>query len=131
MRARPLISGMAGCWALAVLALSNAVSSAEPVSFFGLAFPDQIGGARRVTTHDFEGTNPGLGYSGKYEAPGWTVDVFIYDLRASPISAEVTSEPVRGQLLQATNDVLKRRNATDIKIVLRYALLDDRGGVRF
>jgi len=114
-----------------LLALTAAPASAESVKFLGLAFPETIGGAQRGVPHDFESEAPGLGYSVKYRAAGWFIDVYVYDLRRQAIPSEATSEPVKAQLVQATDDVQHRPTATDIKITRRYELSDQNARVRF
>lgn len=127
---RSSICEIVGYVILATLTMTTMAKSAEFVSFFGLTFPETIGGARRdAFFDDFEKHEPGLGYRVHYRVPGWGIDLYIYDLRRPSIPAEATSEPLKGQLLQATGDV--QRVANDVRIVLRYALLDDTGGVRF
>lgn len=123
----------AACIAVAfgLVVLAGAAAAQQSAAYFGLKFPRAIGGAQIGEPHDFESKNPGLGYSVNYRLPGGWIDVYIYDLRQASIPDDATSEPVRGQLLQATKDVFNRKGATNIKAKLRYALLDDTARVRF
>lgn len=131
MTKRLAVRRLAVLLSLAVAMLAPAAVWAQQVSYFGLDFPETIGGATRSEPHDYEQQRPGLGYSVKYRASGWAIDVYIYDLRQRSIPADPNSGAVRGQLVQATNEVLQRPTAAEVKIKLRYALRDDRARVRF
>ena len=117
--------------AFGLVMLTGAAAAQQSVAYFGLQFPKAIAGAQIGEPHDFESKSPGLGYSVNYRLSGGWIDVYIYDLRRSSIPDDATSEPVKGQLLQATRDVFNRKGATNIKAKLRYALLDDTAHVRF
>ena len=50
-----------------------------PVTFFDFTFPEEIAGAPRINVHDYEATEPGLGYSASYRQGEMTATVYIYD----------------------------------------------------
>ena len=49
------------------------------MTFFDFTFPEEIAGAPRINVHDYEATEPGLGYSASYRQGGMTATVYIYD----------------------------------------------------
>src|SRR5437588_8295646 len=113
----------------ALLVLAGAAHAQQPVVIFGVEFPDRIAGAQRGAPHDFETERPGLGHSVAYEAPGWKIDIYIYDLRRRDIADDPQSEPVKGQLAQASGDIVKTYGQAETR--LKYAILDDAARVRF
>ncbi len=118
---------------LAVLALTFGAAAAA-ASFYGLTFPDRIGDAQLGETHDFEATNPGLGYGVRYQKPGWAIDIYMYDLGRSSIPDDVSSDVIKAQLAQAKGDIFeleKRGTYRQVKLRGSYVIKDARGGARF
>jgi len=116
------------------LMLAVAGTAKSEATFLGLTFPDQVADADIGPTKDYEGTSPGLGYNVRYVQPGWTMDVFIYDLRRRSIPDNVESEVVKRQLKQAQGDIieLERRGVyAQVDLKRSYLLRDDRGRPRF
>jgi hypothetical protein len=118
--------------ALLAMALTASTGRAQqPVTYYGLAFPESIAGAARGPAHDYESTHPGLGYSVNYTRPGWTIDVYIYDLGRASVPDDAGSQPVKEQLAAATRDVLNRPGGPRVEARLRYAILDHEARPRF
>ena len=113
----------------ALLLAAGAALAQQPLTLFGLTFPDRIAGTQRMPPHDFESKNPGLGYSVEYRTQGWKIDVYVYDLGRSSIPDDPQSEAVTGQLAQATGDIYKSYGQVETR--LTYAILDDAAHVRF
>jgi hypothetical protein len=111
--------------------LATAGGAQEEITYYGLAFPPSIAGAARGATHDYESSHPGLGYSVNYSRPGWSIDVYIYDLGRASISDDAGSDPVKQQLAAATRDVMNRPGGPHVDARLRYAILDDEARTRF
>jgi hypothetical protein len=115
-----------------LLAALGAVHAA--VSFFGLTFPDRIGDAQIGQTHDFEKTNPGLGYGVGYVKPGWTINIYIYDLGRTSIPDDVASDALSAQMAQAHGDIFelqKRGDYDNVELTGSRVVRDDRGRARF
>jgi hypothetical protein len=75
---------------------------------YGLSIPDRVGSLVYVRSVDFESKSPGLGYALRFGGPpGWTVDVYLYDLGLKSIPADTESEVIRNQLAQARGDVFE------------------------
>src|SRR5437879_5436107 len=89
------------------LLMAAMVAAKSEAAFFGLTFPDRVADAQIGPTTDYEKTNPGLGYSVRYRQPGWTTDVYIYDLGRPSIPDDVESDVVKAQLRQAQGDILE------------------------
>lgn len=117
--------------AASLLVFGTAAFGADPVSFFGLVFPEQVQGAPREQTTDYETTKPGLGYAVAYSHNNWIADVYIYDLRRKTISVGLASAEVTEQFNQATRDVFAVRHYRDIVVGPRFTLGDGAGAERF
>jgi hypothetical protein len=115
--------------------LAAAVGGAgAAVSFFGLTFPDRVADAQIGPTHDFETTNPGLGYGVRYQKPGWAIDVYIYDLGRAAIPDDVESDALKGQVAQAQGDVFQQQekgNYAQVGVTGTRLMKDARGQARF
>lgn len=119
--------------ALVVSAAALGVAEAA-VSFYGLNFPDRVENAQIGETHDFESTDPGLGYAVRYDKPGWTVDIYIYNLGRSGIPSDLDSKVVKAQLAQAKGDIFaleKQGTYARVKRTGSSTLKDHAGHVRF
>jgi hypothetical protein len=77
----------------------------EPVTYLGLTFPTEVGGAQRISVRAYEPDNPGLGYSAGYRHGEATSTVYIYDNRLPSIPDDLKSAVVRGELEQAKADI--------------------------
>jgi hypothetical protein len=95
----------------------------EPVTYFGVTFPPEIGGAPRISVRAYEPNSPGLGYSAGYRHGEATSTVYVYDDRVLSIPDNLKSAVVRSQFEQAKADVgrvsqvslsIKERNAFTI-----------------
>jgi hypothetical protein len=82
-----------------------AAATKGPMRFFGLTFPAHMAGSRLESHHDFEKKAPGLGHGIEYRAPGWKINVYIYDLNKKQIPADPDSSEISAQLKQAEGDV--------------------------
>jgi hypothetical protein len=83
----------------------NLQSPNEPVTYLGLTFPPELGGAPRISVRAYEPNNPGLGYSAGYRHGEATSTVYIYDNRVASIPDDLKSAVVRGQFDQAKADI--------------------------
>ena len=100
----------------------------------GLQLPVQIAGARRGDITDFEKSEPGLGYGVRYQLPGWTTDIYFYDLEQPSIPKDATSDVVKVELEQAKADVFEAGRRGLYGNVLAkgdYAIADSAGRRRF
>ena len=110
---------------LAASLITLAVGAAQAaVSYFGLTFPDTIGGARIGPVTDFEKTNPGLGYGVRYDKPGWIINVYIYDDGFGSIPHDLFSDVVQRQLKQAQGDIVElQRRGTYANVSFKRSYL--------
>jgi len=83
------------------------VSEAEPITIYGLVFPDRIAGATRGDVKDFERSSPGLGWGVKYLLPEWMIDIYVYDLQQRSIPEGSDSAVVMSQLGKAKGDIIE------------------------
>jgi hypothetical protein len=119
---------------LLTVAVGATRAAPERVRFYELSFPDEVAGARRGSSFDYEKTTRGLGYSVRYVKPGWLIDVYIYDLRLSSIPDDPASELVKAQLAQAKADIFeleRRGNYANVAVKNDYSIGDAGGQVRF
>ncbi|HEY1541593.1 MAG TPA: hypothetical protein VGG01_04220 [Xanthobacteraceae bacterium] len=119
--------------AVTLVALTFGATHAA-VNYFGLTFPDTIAGTRIGPVTDFEETNPGLGYSVRYDKPGWIINVYIYDDRLGPIPGELDADVVKSQLEQARGDIVALQRSgsyTNVSFNRSYVLRDAAGKARF
>lgn len=77
----------------------------ESLSYFGLTFPTEVGGAQRISVRDYESDNPGLGYSAGYRHGEATSTVYIYDNRLPSIPDDLKSAVLRSQFEEAKADI--------------------------
>jgi hypothetical protein len=118
--------------ALTVVAIAQVSIRSDEI--FGLRLPARIGGAHRIGVEDYETAKPGLGYSASYRLPGWTIDIYVYDLRLASIPDDPMSEVVKDAMLQAKAEIVVRGERGDYKnVMLRsdYTIVDSAGGTRF
>jgi hypothetical protein len=101
----------------------------EPVTYYGVTFPAEIGGARRISVRDYEPTNPGLGFSAGYRHRGATSTVYIYDLKLAAIPDDLDAAVVTRQFEQARSDIRRGQSAdTTVEDKASFTILD--GGRR-
>lgn len=120
--------------ALLTATAGAATAASEPVRFYELTFPDEVAGARRGSTVDYEKTTRGLGYSVRYVKPGWLIDVYIYDMRMTSIPDDPGSKLITTQLAQAKADIFeleRRGNYANVAVKGDYSIGDASGQVRF
>jgi hypothetical protein len=92
--------------ALSVFAIFAAPAQ-EPLRIHGLTIPAEVGGFTRGPVRDYEAQQPGLGQSVRFVAPGWTIDVFIYDAQLKTIPDDIDSNVQREQFAQAKGDIVE------------------------
>jgi hypothetical protein len=115
-----------------LLLCSNTVAfGGKPVTFFGLTVPDQVQGATRGETTDFETTRPGLGYSAVYWHRDWTANMYVYDLGRESISTSLMSPEMKQQFDQAAGDVLRVPLYREVVAGPRFTISDLSGTERF
>ncbi|MBM3528580.1 MAG: hypothetical protein FJX62_10840 [Alphaproteobacteria bacterium] len=108
---------------LSFMAVAATISAMDPAAaqkqivHYGMSFPERVSGFRRSESHDFEKSKPGLGYSVRYLRPGWTVDVFVYDLRRASIPDDPKSDAIRAQFEQAQGDIFSTQKSGRYKTV--------------
>jgi hypothetical protein len=114
----------------ATIVLGTMAAAWAAVTYFGLTFPDRVGGAKIGPTVDYEKTNAGLGYSVEYLQPGWKINIYIYDMGRASIPDDLKSEVLQSQLKQAQGDILElQRRGTYAKVeLLRDTVMSDRRG---
>ena len=120
--------GVAAIAAATLLWIGCAAAEAKgPKRLFGLTFPEHIAGSRQEGHHDFEKRAPGLGHGVEYRAPGWKINVYIYNLKIRSIPSDLSSDEVTGQLDQAKQDIFKAQEKgiySDVRVVSGYTLSD-------
>jgi hypothetical protein len=128
-----LIAGICCAMAVPVNPRAQPAPSGEVESIFGLRLPPQIAGAQREAVTDYEKTHPGLGYSVRYRLPGWTTDIYIYDLKQSAIPDDPMSGIVQAERDHAKNDVFLLAQRGDYRNVTAgqdYTITDAGGRPR-
>jgi len=126
--------GLTAVMASLLVLCAVATAGAAALTFFGLTFPERVADAQIGSSRDFETENPGLGYVVKYDKPGWSIDVFVYDLRRPSIADDVGSEVIKAQVKQAEGDVFeqeKRGTYKQVKVTGSYVINDSSGRGRF
>jgi hypothetical protein len=139
MPRRRLETAIGLSWIVAAVAvvISAGADAQVPVktdSIYGLRLPERIGGAKRVGVRDYETARPGLGYNVSYRLPGWTTDIYFYDLNVASIPDDPTSTVVKDAVAQAKNEVFGLGERGDYKNVMLksdYTILDSAGRTRF
>lgn len=135
-------SGFKGCVAIAFLAMAVAVAlpstveaqSNKKLKRLGVDFPTRIGGSKRLDHTDFEMRSPGLGHGVKYEAPGWTINLFVYDKQKKSIPNDVESSEVTAEFEEAKGDIFTAEEKgvySDVTLNGEYLLSDLAGANRF
>jgi hypothetical protein len=134
-------SELAGIWLWLVTTVfagvagsANAQALVHTDTVYGLRIPAHIGGAERTSVKDYETARPGLGYGITYRLPGWTTDIYVYDLKLSSVPDDPTSAVVMEALTQAKNEVIGLGQRGDYRnVILKsdYTILDEAGRRRF
>ncbi len=105
----------------------QATAAKGPKRLLGLTFPENIAGTKLAGYHNFEKKNPGLGHSVEYRAPGWKINVYIYDLKKSSIPGDLESVEISSQFKQAEGDIYRAQDKgvyTVVERVRSYTLKD-------
>lgn len=92
---------------VAALVAPAGSARAEQTTVPGIEFPNSVGGFARKFTQNYEGTNPGLGSSVRYQRGAWWADVYVYDMGQSAIPDGADGTLVKAQYQQASGDILK------------------------
>jgi hypothetical protein len=108
-----LIIALAAASAILQASAQAQPAPSGPVTFHGVTFPEQIGGADRISVRDYERTDPGLGYSAGYRYGAWISTVYVYDLGLAQVPGDVRSPVIRQQFEQARRDIYGRRQWGD------------------
>ena len=115
--------------------LTAAASVAQAATiYYGLTFPERVADAQIGPTHDFETKDPGLGYSVRYQKPGWGIDIYIYDLGRSSIPSDLGSDALKAQIKQAQGDIFEQQQRgtyANVKVTRSYVIKDAAGRSRF
>lgn len=125
-----------GWRAVAALALAALVIGAAQaaVAFYGLTFPESIGGARIGPVRDFEQTAPGYGYGVRYLKPGWVIDAYIYDRGMKPVPSDLESVAIKRQFEESQGEIFamqRRGDYSNVSVKRTYTLRDASGRGRF
>ena len=83
----------------------NFVVTQESDVFYGVYLPRQVGEFTRDTAIDNEATNPGLGVTVPYSAPGLKATVYVYDLGIPTIPEGPTSDITLRLFSRSVEDV--------------------------
>src|SRR2546423_730367 len=100
-----------GLIALSAMPALRAQVPEQSVTYYGLTFPMEIGGARRISVRDYETTNPGLGYSAGYQHRGATSTLYIYDGKVAAIPDDPRAPMVTEQIEQARSNISEAQPA--------------------
>jgi tetratricopeptide (TPR) repeat protein len=96
----------------------------QPVTYYGLTFPAEIGGGRRGDVHDYETTHPGLGYSVGYRHRGAQSTVYIYDGGLPWIPDDLHGSVVTQQLEQSRLAIRRGRPDGAVEDKGQFAITD-------
>jgi hypothetical protein len=110
-----LIVSMAFAGLIASAAISGVRAQApgQPDTYYGLTFPEEIGGGQRIeAVHDYETDHPGLGYSAGYRHRGANSTVYIYDLGLHRIPDDLQAPVVTLALADARAAIHRRTPGT-------------------
>jgi hypothetical protein len=77
----------------------------QVVRYHGVDFPAEFAEGRRLSTRDYEATNPGLGFSAGYRHRNATSTLYVYDLGLKSIPDDISSAVVVRQFEQARSDI--------------------------
>ena len=77
----------------------------QTINYHGVEFPAQFAQGQRISTRDYEPTNPGLGFSAGYRHLGAVSTVYIYDAKVSAIPEDIRAPVVVQQFEQAKDDI--------------------------
>ena len=116
----------------AVVGAAAQTSATGPVTFFDFTFPEEIAGAQRINIHDYEATEPGLGYSASYRRGEMIATVYIYDDGKPFIADDPQSLLVVVQLEQSRTEILRLWQEVGAKadVEERFTMEDARGRTR-
>jgi hypothetical protein len=96
----------------------------QPVTYYGLTFPMEIGGGRRGDVHDYETTHPGLGYSVGYRHRGAQSTVYIYDGGLPPIPDDLHAPALTQQLEQSRLAIHRHQPAGTVEDKGHFTITD-------
>ena len=85
--------------------VAHAQSDNQPITYYGVKFPAEFAEGQRISTRDFEPTNPGLGFAAGYRHRGAVSTIYIYDNKVSSIPDDLGAEVVVQQFEQAKADI--------------------------
>jgi hypothetical protein len=121
--------------AVVVLGLAAlALGAAHAAAYYGLTFPERIGGAEIGPVTDFEKNDPGYGYGVHYRKPGWVIDVYIYDAGVKPVPDGLDSGAIKRQFEESQGEIFalgRRGDYANVAVKRSYTLRDGSGGPRF
>lgn len=105
-RWRRIVSGILAVGAvIAATGVGRAQSDNQAVTYYGVEFPAQFAQGQRISTRDYEPTNPGLGFSAVYRHFGAISTVYIYDAKVSAIPDDIRAPVVVQQFERAKGDI--------------------------
>ena len=96
---------------VATAGVGRAQSDNQLVTYHGVDFPAQFAQGQRISTRDYEPTNPGLGFSAGYRHRGAISTVYLYDLRLPAIPDDLRADLVTRQFEQAKGDIHRAQPA--------------------
>lgn len=130
---RPVVSAVLAAGALlAATGEVRAQRDDQRVTYYGVEFPAEFADGQRISTRDYERTNPGLGFSAGYRHRGATSTCYIYDAGLRSIPDDLRAAVVVQQFEQARNDIRNRvrSEGSTVSSTGTFAITDANGRQR-
>jgi hypothetical protein len=123
--AATVVAGLIVNAAISGATMSGVLAQApdQPATYFGVTFPVEIGGGRRVNLRDDETANPGLGYSAGYQHRGATSTVYIYG-GPQRIPDDVHDLMVTGHFNMMRRDFIRARAPGSVQDTGHFEIAD-------
>jgi hypothetical protein len=107
-------------------------SAGGPMTVFDFTFPEEIAGARRISIHDYESSDPGMGYSAGYRQGTLTGTVYIYGGGNQQLPDNPHSPLVKAELEKSRADIVRLWFQAGAKVNEKesFTIQDARGRTR-
>jgi hypothetical protein len=102
-----IVWAMLIAFAAAAVCTATEMSAGGAMTFFDFTFPEEIAGAQRISIHDYESSDPGMGYSAGYRQGTLTGTVYIYGARNQPLPDNPHSPLVKAELEKSRADIVR------------------------
>ena len=137
-----MLARWATAWAATtVLMLAASLLLATPgalaqttTTLLGVPVPDRVSGLPHEAPTDFETDQPGMGYGVRFPRPGWTIDIYIYDLKMKSIPDDPASTAVQAAIEEAKGEIVntaKRGDYAGLTMKDVFTIADTAGRGRF